>query len=93
MMLKIFFSLARLGQEGRKESIQQMAGPRGDDPSSNYSGPKRNGSYAIFEIKWGDAISRKGALHPARDTFLHKSHRTDTCKDGCNKILCLFCQQ
>ena len=70
MMLKLFFSLARLGQEG---SIQQMAGPRGDDPSSNCSGPKRSGSYAIFEIKWGNA---KSALHPARDTFLHKSHRT-----------------
>ena len=73
IMLKIFCCLAGLGEEG---SIQQIAGPRGDDPSSNYPGPKRNGSYAIFEIKWGDAISRKSALHPARDTFLHKSHRT-----------------
>ena len=66
-------SLVRLGQKG---SIRQMAGPRGDDPSSNYSGPMRNGSYAIFEIKWGNTISRKSALYPARDTFLHKSHRT-----------------
>ena len=32
-----------------------MAGPRGDNPSSNYSGPKRNSSDAIFEIKWGNA--------------------------------------
>ena len=46
-----------------------MAGPRGDDPSSNYSGPKRNGSYAILEIKWGNAISSKSALHPARGPF------------------------
>ena len=38
-----------------------MAGPRGDNPSSNYSGPKRNSSDAIFEIKWG---------------MLHESHRT-----------------
>ena len=70
MMLKFFFFLSWLGQEG---SVQPMAGPRGDDPSSNYSGPKRNGSYAIFEIKWGNA---KSALHPAKDTFLHKSRRT-----------------
>ena len=81
-MLEWFFSLARLGQEGSKEVSKEVrkyptdGRPKGDDPSSNYSGPKRNGSYAIFEIKWGNAISSKSALHPARDAFLHKSHRT-----------------
>ena len=55
-MLKIFLSLAWLGQEG---SIQQIAGPRGHDPSNNYSGPKRRGSCAIFETKWGHVIWRK----------------------------------
>ena len=56
MMLKIFLSLAWLGQEG---SIQHIAGPRGHDPSNDYSGPKRRGSYAIFETKWGHVIWRK----------------------------------
>ena len=46
LMLKIFLSLAWLGQEG---SIQQIAGPRGHDPSSKFSGPKRRGkSHAII---------------------------------------------
>ena len=72
-MLKIFCCLAGLGEEG---SIQQIAGPRGDDPSSNYPGPKRNGSYAIFEIKWGECHIKEKRAASCRDTFLHKSHRT-----------------
>ena len=69
-MLKIF-SLARARRknptDGRSKgrwSIKQLLRTK-----------EERLSYAIFEIKWGNAISRK-ALHPARDTFRHKSHRT-----------------
>ena len=53
---EFFCCWAGLGQDGR---IQQIAGPREDDPSQNYSGPKRAVCYAIFEIKRGRLISRK----------------------------------
>ena len=44
--------LARLGKNG---SIVQIAGPKEDDV---WSGPNRKVSFGIYEIRWGQAVSR-----------------------------------
>ena len=44
--------LARLGKNG---SIVQIGGPKEDDV---WSGPNRKISFGIFEIRWGQAVSR-----------------------------------
>ena len=72
MMLKIFLSLAWLRQEG---SIQQIAGPRGHDPSNNFSGPKRRGSMQSLRASGGMWYEGTSLLHPPRHSFLHKTWR------------------
>ena len=62
------FSLARLGQG----SIQQVQG------EMMHQGISKRGTALMQSLRssGGMPYQGKGALHPARDAFLHKSHRT-----------------
>ena len=52
MLQRTLCVLARLGKNG---SIVQIGGPKEDDV---WSGPNRRVSFGIFEIRWGQAVSR-----------------------------------